>query len=76
MVARPEVAAAETTRVEIEHAERGNIVRWERVGRPGTSGIEIIEGTQGSANLQDRTRRLVHGLVTGWYPVSSSTNGS
>lgn len=66
-----------TFTIEIEECERGNIVRHERVSARGADvlgGTEIIEGTQGSQNLRDRTRRFVAGLLNGQYPPASANS--
>ncbi len=58
--------------ITIEEADRGNVVRIENLDAPkkqGTGWLEIIEGSQGSVNLKDRTRRRLCELVADWYPA-------
>lgn len=78
MVGRPEDVAPKAL-IEIEQAEKGNIIRYERVTPDGVreAGVEILEGTQGSQNLNDRTRRLTHSLIQDWFPVAEpASNGA
>jgi len=56
--------------IEVEEAERGNVVRVSSEnGKTSDGGLEVIEGQQGSVNLRDRTRRRLNEIVSSWFPA-------
>lgn len=58
--------------IEIEHADRGVVIHVTdsmTEGGETTRYTEIVEGYGNSVNFQDRIRRRVVEIVTGWYPT-------
>lgn len=66
---------ARSLTIEVEEADRGNVIRVRVRNANGEESIprlEVVQGVAGSANLKDKTRRRLNEIVHYHYPVGQA----